>query len=244
MCHILTTMFTTDSTLPDRLRMFIHLLNMPLKVTFMDSAAETFDALDETGDFEVLALEFPDEETLLSYRNRIEAHPTVKRLLISDTLSPASSNEQVLPLNWDIRTFYHAMRKLLPDVMETVPALNYSPRWFGYNVHLQERILDVMRIIREEYPDDIGLDYLAGKVYTSPCYLSTLFRKFIGMNALAYLNDYRLHVALRLLRSSDLILAEICTKIGYRSLPYFCTCFKRRFGITPSDYRQGVPIVL
>ncbi len=243
MCHLLTTMFTKNSTMPDRLRMFVHLLKMPVKVTFTDSLPEAFSNLDLSDQFEILALEFPDEDSLNLYRRTIPSHPEVKRLLISDTLSASSSDEVVLPLKWDIRRFYSAMIRLMPEIAANTPPLEQSSRWYGYNVPLQERILDVMRIIREEYQNDIGLDYLAGRVYTSPCYLSTLFRKFIGMNALAYLNDYRLHVALTLLRSTDLILADVCTKIGYRSLPYFCTCFKRRFGITPSEYREGTAVV-
>lgn len=104
---------------------------------------------------------------------------------------------------------------------------------------MQSRMQEVLGIIHKEYTQDISLDYLAQKVYLSPCYLSMLFSKYIGVSLLAYLNSYRMEQAIVLLLETDTKVKDICQMVGYRNLPYFCTCFKNRFQMTPAQYRQS-----
>ena len=104
---------------------------------------------------------------------------------------------------------------------------------------LRSRIQEVLHIIHREYQDDISLDYLAQRVYISPCYLSTLFSKIVGTSLLAYLNDYRMHQAVTLLTQTDPTVTDICYLVGYRNLPSFCTSFKAKYHMTPAPYRRS-----
>lgn len=98
---------------------------------------------------------------------------------------------------------------------------------------LRARIQEVLHIIHKEYQKDISLDYLAQRVFISPCYLSTLFSKLVGTSLLAYINDYRMHQAVSLLTQTDTTVTDICYLVGYRNLPYFCTCFKTKYHMPP-----------
>lgn len=104
---------------------------------------------------------------------------------------------------------------------------------------LRARIHEVLHIIHKEYQKDISLDYLAQRVFISPCYLSTLFSKLVGTSLLAYINDYRMHQAVSLLTQTDTTVTDICYLVGYRNLPYFCTCFKTKYHMTPAQYRRS-----
>ena len=104
---------------------------------------------------------------------------------------------------------------------------------------LRSRIQEVLHIIHREYQDDISLDYLAQRVYISPCYLSTLFSKIVGTSLLAYINDYRMHQAVTILTQTDTTVTDICYLVGYRNLPYFCTSFKAKYHMTPAQYRRS-----
>ena len=75
--------------------------------------------------------------------------------------------------------------------------------------------------------------------FISPCYLSTLFSKLVGTSLLAYINDYRMHQAVSLLTQTDTTVTDICYLVGYRNLPYFCTCFKTKYHMTPAQYRRS-----
>lgn len=107
------------------------------------------------------------------------------------------------------------------------------------NEVLRCRIQEVLQIIHQEYRDDISLTYLAQRVYISPCYLSTLFSRLVGTSLLAYINDYRLQQAVTLLTETETSVTDICYLVGYRNLPYFCTCFKTKFHMTPAQYRRS-----
>lgn len=110
--------------------------------------------------------------------------------------------------------------------------------WISNDV-LRDRIQEILHIIHREYQNDITLDYLAQKVYISPCYLSTLFSKCMGTSLLAYINDYRMQQAVALLTKTDITVTDICVQVGYRNLPYFCTCFKTKYHMTPAQYRRS-----
>ena len=59
----------------------------------------------------------------------------------------------------------------------------------------------------------------------------------MGESAPSYLNNYRMQIAQKYLKETDLTLADISERVGYNNLPYFCTIFKRIYGMTPTQYR-------
>lgn len=99
-------------------------------------------------------------------------------------------------------------------------------------------INNVIKIIEEEYFNNPGLEYIAEKVYLTPTYLSYLFKRETGMSFLKYITQYRLNKAMELLLGTNMKIVDICNKVGYSKLSYFCLIFKNNFGMTPSKYRE------
>lgn len=60
----------------------------------------------------------------------------------------------------------------------------------------------------------------------------------MGTSFIEYLNEYRLTMASRLLISSESSILAIAEEVGYENLSYFNRTFKKRFGMTPRDYRK------
>ena len=70
---------------------------------------------------------------------------------------------------------------------------------------------------------------------------STLFRKLkaiIGKNPNEYLRIKRLKKAAELLRQQQYGITDISLIVGFRSSTYFSSCFKKQFGITPTEFRE------
>ena len=62
----------------------------------------------------------------------------------------------------------------------------------------------------------------------------------MGVGFIHYLNDYRLEIAAKkLLTTSDNIL-NIAVSTGFENLSYFNRSFKKKYGITPGQYRKNV----
>ena len=72
-------------------------------------------------------------------------------------------------------------------------------------------------------------------------YLSSLFKKCTGVNFIDYVTDQRISAAKVLLDDPLRSTAEIASMIGYESASYFTRAFKKRTGMTPTEYRKGRP---
>ncbi|WP_396168020.1 two-component regulator propeller domain-containing protein [Flavobacterium sp.] len=53
-----------------------------------------------------------------------------------------------------------------------------------------------------------------------------------------FIRSIRLKTAAALIKQSDLSISEIAYKTGFATPPYFSKCFKKSFGILPTDYRN------
>lgn len=96
----------------------------------------------------------------------------------------------------------------------------------------------VQEYIQQHYNEDISLTTLAETFYVTPAYLSALFSKRTNQTITNYLQNLRLDKAAALLLDNSQTVAQIGTAIGYPSYPHFCRLFKRRFRVTPTDYRE------
>ena len=79
---------------------------------------------------------------------------------------------------------------------------------------------------------------LAIYLNTHPNHVSRIFRHTGKTTITAYLNELRLMHSLDLLEDSSYNVTEIAALCGYSDLQYYIYCFRRRFGITPGQFRN------
>jgi len=87
--------------------------------------------------------------------------------------------------------------------------------------------------------ENISLSELASEAGLSPYHFARAFKKSVGMAPHQYQIHLRMELAQSLLVSSPLMIGEVAQKVGYNDLSYFTRLFRRRFGVTPRDYRQS-----
>lgn len=90
--------------------------------------------------------------------------------------------------------------------------------------------------LEAHYTEDISLEDVAEQVNISPQYFSKLIKKNTGFNFIDWLSMLRVKKAKELLSNSDLSVKEVCFMVGYKDPNYFSRIFKKRLGITPSDF--------
>ncbi|SDS61221.1 two-component system, response regulator YesN [Paenibacillaceae bacterium GAS479] len=86
--------------------------------------------------------------------------------------------------------------------------------------------------------ESLSLERIASVVFLNPVYFSQLFKQKTGQGFKDYLIGLRLEEARQLLRDSDLKLADIAEHIGYQDMRHFTQVFRKRFQMTPTEYRQ------
>ncbi|MGN8644868.1 helix-turn-helix transcriptional regulator [Gracilibacillus sp. HCP3S3_G5_1] len=105
------------------------------------------------------------------------------------------------------------------------------------NQRLQIIIEKVIKLLEENYMNDISLDECAEQVKLNPSILSKVFKEITGWNFIDYLTHIRLNKAKELLIETDLKINQVAQGIGYRH-SYFNRLFKKSEGVTPSEYRS------
>lgn len=92
--------------------------------------------------------------------------------------------------------------------------------------------------INQHYSEKIYLDDLARSVCLSANYLSSIFKKELGIGIAEYINTVRCSMAKELLKTTVLSLNTIAEKTGYADEKYFQHQFKKIVGITPAQFRR------
>lgn len=96
----------------------------------------------------------------------------------------------------------------------------------------------VRRYVQENYSLSIHMRELAKLAHLSPCYLSVLFKRKMGITFTDYLVKYRINKAVELMRHEELQLTEIATMVGYTDYAQFNKIFRKHMDIAPKKYRQ------
>ena len=65
------------------------------------------------------------------------------------------------------------------------------------------------------------------------------FKQMTGSSFISYLNERRLAAAAERLRQSEDSILSIAEAVGFETLSNFNQQFKKRYGVTPRDYRRG-----
>lgn len=97
----------------------------------------------------------------------------------------------------------------------------------------------LQRFIESRLHEDLSLSRLAELVHHSPTYLSRIYKQVTGESLSAFIAERRMELARHLLLESNMKIYEIAVRIGYDSAPHFTRFFKKKYGITPQEYREG-----
>jgi AraC family cel operon transcriptional repressor len=82
-----------------------------------------------------------------------------------------------------------------------------------------------------------GTAALARRAGRTPQHLNATLKKWRGITCTDAVNEARMDVAARELRTSTKKIIEICFDCGLQNLAHFYKLFHRRYGMTPRLYR-------
>lgn len=101
-------------------------------------------------------------------------------------------------------------------------------------------ILRAIEYIEHHYSGKLTLKDAASALYISPNYLSELFKKTTGHNFSDYLNDVRMERSCLYLSDVSRKIGDISGLVGYSDARYFSSAFRKKYGMTPLDYRNKI----
>lgn len=116
------------------------------------------------------------------------------------------------------------------------PAASFAP----IPLPAEPDLASLLHAIETNLDGDLSVAALAHRAGMSTSCFSRWFRVQTGMTPHSYVVDARVERAKALLQSSQLPLLEIALSAGFSSQPCLNVTFRRRVGMTPTDYRRQV----
>ena len=101
-----------------------------------------------------------------------------------------------------------------------------------------KKIKHVLKEIEVRYGENLTIQEMAGLCGYSPSHFMRFFRQHMGSSFVEYLNDYRLIMASHQLAHGEAGISEIAQNTGFDQPSYFNRLFKRKYGMTPKQYRK------
>lgn len=96
----------------------------------------------------------------------------------------------------------------------------------------------VKNYMKINYHKNITLDDLVELVHINKFYLIRIFKQEVGMSPIDYLIHVRIDEAQKMLRNTNIAIADIAHLVGFQSPSHFSKTFRELSNMTPSQYRR------
>lgn len=104
-------------------------------------------------------------------------------------------------------------------------------------INTTDKIKLVLNYINDHYSEDISINTLAELCEYSEYHFMRFFKKHIGLTCVQYINNLRLEKSSILLTSTNNAIMDISLEVGFDNLSYFNKLFKRKYNLTPKEFR-------
>lgn len=101
-------------------------------------------------------------------------------------------------------------------------------------------VRDLAKTIIKDPSKEYSLDMLSAKSGLSQAKLQEGFKLLYARTVTEYIRHIRLEAARDYIHTTDMNISQIVYTIGFSSRSYFSKIFKRKYGISPSDFQNNV----
>lgn len=99
----------------------------------------------------------------------------------------------------------------------------------------------IQKYVDEHFSDpDFSLERLGSDLKYNKKYLSTVFKRHIGVGIIEYLHTVRIQHACTMLKQGFTSVSDVALRCGYPDAQYFSKVFKRRMSLSPREYMASV----
>lgn len=189
-----------------------------IKQTFCENYMKQFYV-----DFRIEGMPLPVQD-LFEFKKEIDNSPLIYSLLsvINDNLY--TNHHKVN----DIFLIESALKTILCQFIVAPKSILFSTDNFA----------GVISFIENNYQSKLTLDELSGVAGYSKGHFATLFKKTFGMSVMRFVEDKRINAAQNFLIRENKSIGEIASITGFKDRLYFSKVFRKKIGVSPSQYRN------
>lgn len=157
---------------------------------------------------------------------------------LSDFCRTAQLFHQLMDLSLEEKLYLHAMR----DYAMSLLLMEISQECYrdqDRSDKLPAAVISVREWIKNHYYHSFDVAEIADAVGYRADYISSLFKRSMGISIVHYTNQLRIKAAKTLLSNYDVSIREAAFSSGFSDEKYFMKVFKQLEGITPSQYKRS-----
>ncbi|UUZ80432.1 helix-turn-helix domain-containing protein [Paenibacillus sp. P26] len=196
-------------------------------------ASRDDNAVKEIDTLAVYVAELPYDQALLCLNQLVIS------MYRNFALVPACKNEANALMEMATSlTLYETVEEIISELKRICIAVSQAIRAKSKG-RQGEIIEEIKAYIEQNYSKpDLSLDFIADQVQLTPGYLGKIFKAQSGLSFSDYLKNVRLEKAKELLLETDDSANTISERIGIFNTTYFYTVFKKKYGVSPAQYRS------
>ena len=159
-----------------------------------------------------------------SYQSMLDTLSKVWNLVYSE------DSDYEIKVRNELSTLFCILNRFQKNIKETI-----SPKMPNYLP--EKRVQVLLDYIHTHYQDKITIEELAKTASISKTEVLRCFKAIMGLSPISYLNSYRLQRAAHMLINTEKSIQEIAEGCGFDDNSYFSKLFKKKYHVTPHDYR-------
>ncbi|WEK38224.1 MAG: helix-turn-helix transcriptional regulator [Candidatus Pseudobacter hemicellulosilyticus] len=101
-----------------------------------------------------------------------------------------------------------------------------------------------LKLLDAHYKEAHDVNFYAERLFMSTRNLNNICQSVLGQSVSEIIENRKLTAAKNLLITTELTVAEIGYELGFKEKTYFTTAFRKKAGITPSDFRKEMQKVI
>ncbi len=141
---------------------------------------------------------------------------------------------RVLEKNYTLGNFIY-----LSQVLSLILSEIYFREKTDESLMQDRHVTAVIRFMYQNLSRNLTLEEISGEVRLSKSYLSSIFKAQTGKAPMEFFIHLKMQEACELLKSTDLYIYEVSSRLGYEDPYYFSRLFKKTVGLSPRDYKRG-----
>ena len=194
---------------------------------------------DSNEPWEYIWITFDGEKSsdYLDYAGLTKDNPVIISTIPTATYLPLI--KKILDTN--VLTIANEIRRVgvLYEVLSTLIDAQSSTKRNGkcYDYPSEAYIDHALQYISSNY-DHIKINDIATYIGINRSYLTIIFKEKLEVSPQEYLINYRMRKAAELIKSTNLSIQDISSRIGYENQYNFSKMFKRVYGLSPRNYRD------
>lgn len=190
----------------------------------------------------------PDGKICWIHFNGVFAEEILREAGLCGKITCVRRNETIVRI---FRQIVEALRETQPDCKLKCKLLFFkltvalsdsgdkkSQRGLIQSKRDRKRIYPAIEYIGEHLDEHFTVDFLASVCALSKTTFIRTFSKATGTSPIAYVIGKKLESSLYYLLETDATVEEIADKFGFENQFYYSNLFKKKYGLSPSNYRK------